>query len=810
MKCELCGVQFSDAERNELIRQYGEKWEFKFLCDNCLEKKGFFIPKIISSEYISKIYGGVLGKLIGVRFGNPVEFACSSAEMQKQYPFIDGYLDKTRRIYTDDDTNGFVFFAKLFEEIQDISELTPELAANLILNYAAENRGFFWWAEDGTESMAFHHLLNGVAAEQCGDEQHIGQARNYIGGQIYYDAIGLIFAGRPELAAECAGIVAGVMHNGEGALGGKFICACESAAFEEKDIQNLIQIGLAQIPEDSEYAVMVRKIIAFWQKHPYDWRACQHFIEEYYHQYFIWDYTASIIMALLYGNGDFSYSMEICVKSAGDTDCNCGNLGCILGIYNGAEAISYEKWIEPIKDVLYCSSTVPYENEVSVTQLTAQIIKLYCKFSHRQIPEYLQRAAEFNIYAFVFPYAYQNMTARLWRNNERRTDLVNRHNSLWMSAGEVTTPSGSPYALKFWAWNVKANDCLRVYRWFNGGFFDNRKYEPTSCTRIFPGQKITVNVMTYDNNCEAKICMLAYSSQTEAERRSEYQILKENVWTKLELQIPHDSCYYDCINIELVPQKDSHMKNDFDGIAIYLDELVIEQVPDYTICYNEAYPAKVENQYSYPVLQHFCICYGEAYAGWGEEDNIWYNYCRFYHGKPERSLESDQYRGENHQILADQKNFSMAITGAYLQNYTAYCCMSVIPKGENPEIYLSDKKDCAALLAVAVKGANTHYAVGFWQDRIAVLKSGKIPSTYETLYSEPYDYDMKKQYYFQADIYSDQIYFTVSEINASNPAETVFQSERSISCPVKNPAGCIGFVGIGNGITIYQYGIRPV
>lgn len=68
-----------------------------------------FTPnKPLPHTHISKLYGGVLGKIIGVRLGNPVEFVYSSAEMQKRYPFIDGYLDNKRIIYSDDNAKTLV------------------------------------------------------------------------------------------------------------------------------------------------------------------------------------------------------------------------------------------------------------------------------------------------------------------------------------------------------------------------------------------------------------------------------------------------------------------------------------------------------------------------------------------------------------------------------------------------------------------------------------------------------------------------------------------------------------------------------
>jgi hypothetical protein len=67
---------------------------------------------------------------------------------------------------------------------------------------------------------------------------------------------------------------------------------------------------------------------------------------------------ALVIHALLYGDGDFQKS-QIIVNTAGwDTDCNAANVGCVLGIRGGLEAIdvSAHDWRGPIADRMYLST----------------------------------------------------------------------------------------------------------------------------------------------------------------------------------------------------------------------------------------------------------------------------------------------------------------------------------------------------------------------------------------------------------------------------------------------------------------------
>ena len=735
---------------------------------------------VIDEKYIEKAQGAVIGKVAGVRLGIIYEFNKTSAEIQAELPYVQTYSQEGHVTYADDDTTGFVMFAKCFEEINELDELTPEIVGDVILNYAAENRGFFWWGENGTERNAYHQLLQGVSPEVSGDYEHVGSLCNCIGGQIFFEAIPLICAGHPEDAAKVAGIVSRVMHNGEGAIGGQFICACVSAAFVEKDIEKVIEKALSLIPPESHYAKMVNNIIYIYHKDPYNWHLCQHYINTYYDDHDAWDYGAKIVMSLLYGNGNFGYSMQICLQAAGDTDCNCGNVGSILGAFCGYKGISYHNWIEPLYDKFYISSTIPYENDVSITRFTAKLIALHCKFYKKAVPDYIKKAAEENVIAFPFSHSRQGMEAIMWRNGNECYDLVNSERSLYLSQ-DVTAPSGSPYTLKFWAHYVKANDCMRIYRWFNGekDFQYNRTYEPTSCTRIFAGQTIRTKIYTRYNNCNMRICLLAYSSTLDKDRASKPITLKPYEWTELSFTLPDIGAHYDCLNIQIIPERDSYFENGYDGLDLYVDTIEILGTPHYKIDFSYNRHA-TDQHHHYPVMKDFDICYGEA--KWLHNGSV-----HFYAGYKHR-----------YQMTTENKGYVMAVTGAYMKNYIAKCKMSILPQDDTTQI---DKYNSSALMLVAVNGVTHHYAVGFHNGKIAILKSGSLPAEYIVLSTSDYDYDPSKKYRFRATVAEGEILFTVTEEDGSNKKTIQAETEAPLS-------GCIGFGSLKSGITIYSYSVK--
>ena len=66
---------------------------------------------------------------------------------------------------------------------------------------------------------------------------------------------------------------------------------------------------------------------------------------------------ALMVMAVLYAPDDFQKAQMIVNTSGWDTDCNAGNVGCLLGIMNGLDGIDEgPDWRGPIADRLLISS----------------------------------------------------------------------------------------------------------------------------------------------------------------------------------------------------------------------------------------------------------------------------------------------------------------------------------------------------------------------------------------------------------------------------------------------------------------------
>jgi ADP-ribosylglycohydrolase len=325
---------------------------------------------MLPPDYAERVYAGVLGKIVGVYLGRPFE-QWTHGEIEERLGEIRGYVTghpaiaPDRRanplVLTDDDISGTFTFLRALEDHG--ADVTPEQIGQTWLNYVVEERTTHWWGGVGVsvEHTVFLALKDGERAPATGSAARNGKVLSeQIGAQIFIDGWAMACPGDPERAAELARRAASVSHDGEAVLAAQVIAVMEAQAFLEPDVDALIDGAVALIPHDS---VIFRAIddIRGWHAAEPDWRAARARIEQRYgyDRYrgvcHVVPNHALIVMALLYGGGDFGRSLTIVNTSGWDTDCNSGNLGCLLGIRNGLAGIG-RKWRDPVADRMYVSS----------------------------------------------------------------------------------------------------------------------------------------------------------------------------------------------------------------------------------------------------------------------------------------------------------------------------------------------------------------------------------------------------------------------------------------------------------------------
>src|SRR5260370_2188292 len=309
----------------------------------------FMAVKQLPADYVERVYAGVLGKMIGVYLGRPFE-GWEYERIMRELGEVRYYVhDKigVPLIVTDDDLSGTFTFLRALPDYGNTRELTSARIGQTWLNYLIEGRTILWWGGLGnsTEHTAFLRLKAGVKAPESGSIELNGQVvAEQIGAQIFIDGWAMVAPGDPMLAADFARRAGSVSHDGEAIHAAQVIAAMEAAAFVESDLQKLLDIGLSVIPESSLVYRMIQDIRAWHQQEP-DWRKARELIDWHYcydpygcHCHLIPNH-ALIILALLYGDDNFQKSLMIVNTSGWDTDCNSGNVGCLLGIKHGLRCL---------------------------------------------------------------------------------------------------------------------------------------------------------------------------------------------------------------------------------------------------------------------------------------------------------------------------------------------------------------------------------------------------------------------------------------------------------------------------------------
>jgi ADP-ribosylglycohydrolase len=199
------------------------------------------------------------------------------------------------------------------------------------------------------ELEAYRNLVNGL--QPPATATHHNPYREWIGAQIRADIWGWACPGQPELAAELAFRDAALSHTKNGIYGEMFFAALMAAAFVERDLHKLIEIGLSEIPQNCRLREAVLDTVD-WCAKDVGWEATWDRINEkygHYHMVHTINNAAVVLMGLLHSHEDYEQAIAISVMGGWDTDCNGATAGSVMGIILGAAGLP-AKWIAPLRD----------------------------------------------------------------------------------------------------------------------------------------------------------------------------------------------------------------------------------------------------------------------------------------------------------------------------------------------------------------------------------------------------------------------------------------------------------------------------
>ena len=357
-------------------------------------------------DYYTKVHGGWLGRLVGSQLGTPLEF--------KPYRYINWK-------YCSKGTKDITYYVHNINpkavNDDEIYEIIGLLALEIKgLDISANDIAHLWnkllYKKQYTaEKVALNNIRKGIYPPDSGSLKYGNIWYDAIGAQMKADIWGLISPGCPKIAAEYAQIDGSVTHQGVGIDGEIFLAAMVANAFEVSDIPTLISSSLEILPKTSEYRKFIEKCIEIYHKNP-KWRdgrtqmlhewdkiriQLKNQADSWYrknHYLGFWNFlhvlpnAGVITLSLFYGSNDITdpFGRPICIAGmmALDTDCNCGNIGTVMGTILGADKLP-NKWISPLNNEFH-TCVKDYE-DWKISELSRRIAKMGVKVMKGKCPE---------------------------------------------------------------------------------------------------------------------------------------------------------------------------------------------------------------------------------------------------------------------------------------------------------------------------------------------------------------------------------------------------------------------------------------
>lgn len=669
----------------------------------------------IPENYLEKVYAGWLGKIVGIRLGAAIE-GWTYQRIQSVFGELWDYPASYKNFAADDDSNGPMFFVRALEDCRDLENFSAQDVAQALLNYAPYEHGFFWWGGYGisTEHTAYLNLRAGIPAPRSGSvEQNGATMAEQIGGQIFIDPWGLVSPGNPELAASLAEKAASVTHGGNGVYGGIFVACCISLAFVEKRLRDVLEKALSYIPADCEYTRVVRAVMEFHDQHPDDWRACYQYIYENfgYDRYpgncHIIPNAAVMVLAMLYGQEDFTKTLCICNMCGWDTDCNVGNVGCIMGVFCGLDGIDQDKWAKPIGDFLANSSVVPSLNAMDLPYGAGYFAKMAYRLAGEKPAqpwdEILDQGLEHC--HFEFPTSTHAIRTRGEGSlcHVRNTDKQSRSGSRSLKLCAAWAESGTEH-------------CFYKQTYYRSQDFSDSRYDPCFAPLAYPGQTVHASVMPLPCQTLKAWAQIYVKDGTTGEILRGEKVEADGAWHDLSFTIPGGR---DGV-IEEVGVILGGTAGGFAGedIVAYLDDLYVDGAPDYRIDFSQ-------NKM-------------DAWGGLHQE-------------VPQFSRLKGHVYMDGPWMSLSCADFGEMYTGHHLwENYTMSATLRPLVGEEH-------------LLNVRVQGAMRSYAVGFFGAGTVALR--KNDGGYTTLAETAYPWEAGKEYRFTVDVDGGKITLSINGEN---------------------------------------------
>lgn len=314
--------------------------------------------QITKSELRDKIAASWIGQMIGNIYGLPHENKYVELHGPENWPY--GYsknldrLEKYQGAFSDDDTD--IEYMYLLQMMKYGPEPTYE---QLTEAWKYHIRDRVWLANRA--ALGLMHF--GYTPPYTGNKL-LNPHWYQIDPQLINEVWAVTSPGMIQYAASKSEWAARITSDDWGVEPTIHYGAMYAAAFFEKDIRKLIDIGLQSLPQHGRYAATVRDMISIHAKHA-DWKDAWHemakkyFIDEHNMTKTIWNANlngACAILAMLYGEGDFQLTLDLACAMGFDADNQAATLAGLLGVINGMDGLPenlylpVKGWTKPFND----------------------------------------------------------------------------------------------------------------------------------------------------------------------------------------------------------------------------------------------------------------------------------------------------------------------------------------------------------------------------------------------------------------------------------------------------------------------------
>lgn len=309
-----------------------------------------------------KIRGGLLGQIFGNLNGLPHEFKYidEPGKVETYTPSL------PKGAWTDDDTDiEWVYLAEM--QKTGTFAIKPSRMAEL---WRKNMNSGIWCA-----NLYARQLLDlGIEPPLTGMITFNPWSEFNISAQFVSEAFGLIAPGMPEAAARIGVYYTLFAVDGEPLQTTQFFTSMIATAYFEKDVEKIVEAGLAALDPKSAVGQVVRDVRSWWKEHPDDWRATRKSLKEKYtrHGGGMRDRngyelnTGAVVGALLHGgSSDLKETLRLAFNFGWDADCNAATCGTIVGVILGKKWIDAQGW--EIKDLYKntCRPDMPKDETIT-------------------------------------------------------------------------------------------------------------------------------------------------------------------------------------------------------------------------------------------------------------------------------------------------------------------------------------------------------------------------------------------------------------------------------------------------------------